>query len=435
MLRWRRSLLSFTTSFPLAANLLLLLGLSLFFGLAFEEFHAHQGHTQPGGVRTFPLLALAGGMLYLLDTTYLIPVSVGVLVVGAWLYAYYRTAVTERDAEGVPNVGLTVPICNVLAYLLGPIVLAQPHWVAVGLTVTAVLLLTGRERLHTIARQLELPEIITAGKFLILTGIILPLLPNEPVTTLTRVTPYQAWLALLAVCTLSYASYLLQRYWAPNRSAFVTAILGGIYSSTATTVVLARRAGTDEIPLARAQVGITLATAVMYLRILAIIAAFNWSLAMSLTPSLLTLSLLGFALAGLYNWYTGRPAAQASVRVVPSNPLELSAAALFAVLFVAISIASTWAADHFGAAGVYGLAAIVGVTDIDPFVLSIAQGGPPRSREWTPRSRCSLRRLKQSIEGCYTVGCTGRRGSWPVVGTLILLSGAAVLIGVLFTQH
>ena len=280
-------------------------------------------------------------MLYLLDATHLIPVTAGVLVLGAWLHAYYRSAVAERDAEGVLNVGLTVPVCNLLAYLLGPIALTQPHWVAVSLTVTAVLLLTGRERLHTMARQLELPEIVTAGKFLILTGIILPLLPNEPITPLTRVTPYQAWLALVAVCTLSYGSYLLQRYWASNRSAFVTAILGGLYSSTATTVVLARRASTGEIPLARAQVGIALATAMMYLRILAIIAVFNWSLAASLTPSLLALSLLGFALAGLHNWCAGRPAAQTSVRVEPSNPLELSAAALFAVLFVAISIAST----------------------------------------------------------------------------------------------
>ena len=338
--------MSFATSLPLFTNLALLLGLSLFFGLAFEEFEPHQGRTQPGGVRTFPLLALAGAMLYLLDATHLIPVSVGVLVLGAWLYAYYRSAVAERDAEGVPNVGLTVLVCNLLAYLLGPITLTQPHWVAVGLTVTAVLLLTGRERLHTMARQLELPEIVTAGKFLILTGIILPLLPNEPITPLTRVTPYQAWLALVAVCTLSYGSYLLQRYWTSNRSAFVTAILGGLYSSTATTVVLARRASTGEIPLARAQVGIALATAVMYLRILAIIAVFNWSLAARLTPSLLALSLLGFALAGLHDWCAGRPAAQTSVRVVPSNPLELSAAALFAVLFVAISIASSRAADH-----------------------------------------------------------------------------------------
>ena len=85
--------MSFATSLPLFTNLAFLLGLSLFFGLAFEEFYAHQGRSQPGGVRTFPLLALAGAMLYLLDATHLIPVSVGVLVLGAWLYAYYRSAV------------------------------------------------------------------------------------------------------------------------------------------------------------------------------------------------------------------------------------------------------------------------------------------------------------------------------------------------------
>jgi uncharacterized membrane protein (DUF4010 family) len=428
--------LSFTASFPLVTNLLLLLGLSLFFGLAFEDFHVHQGHTQPGGVRTFPLLALAGGMLYLLDTTYLVPVSAGVLVLGAWLYAYYRTAVTERDAEGTPNVGLTVPICNLLAYLLGPIALAQPHWVAVGLTVTAVLLLTGRERLHAIARQLELPEIVTAGKFLILTGIILPLLPNEPVTTLTKVTPYQAWLALLAVCTLSYASYLLQRYWAPNKSAFVTAVLGGLYSSTATTVVLARRAGTEEVSLARAQVGITLATAVMYLRMLAIIAVFNLGLAASLASALLALSLLGFVLAGLQDWYSGRVATQKATKVVPNNPLELSAAALFAVLFVVISVASTWAAEHFGAAGVYGLAAIVGVTDIDPFVLSLAQGGASSLTETNAAVAVLTATASNNLlKAVYTIGLAGRRGSLSVVGALVLLSGAAVLIGYVLSEH
>jgi uncharacterized membrane protein (DUF4010 family) len=227
-----RGLLSFIASVPLFTNLLLLFGLSLFFGLAFEEFHAHQGTTQPGGVRTFPLLAATGAMLYLLDPARLVPLSMGLLVVGAWLYAYYRSAVEERDSEGLRNIGLVGPVCNLLAYLIGPVALTQPHWVAVGMTVVSVLLLTGRETLHAVARRIEPPEIVTAGKFLILTGIVLPLLPNEPVTALTTVTPYQAWLALLAVCTLSYASYLLLRYWAPKQGDLLTAILGGLYSST-----------------------------------------------------------------------------------------------------------------------------------------------------------------------------------------------------------
>jgi uncharacterized membrane protein (DUF4010 family) len=202
-------------------------GLALFFGLAFEEFHARQGRDRPGGVRTFPLLASLGAMLYLLDPTRLVPFSVGLLIVGGWLFAFYTRAIAEQG-ENRPHVGLVVPVCNLLAYLLGPVALTQPHWMAVGVTVAAVLLLTGRERLHAVAQRIEPTEFVTAGKFLILTGIILPLLPNEPVTTLTTVTPYQVWLALLAICTLSYASYLLLRYWAPDQGHMLTALLGGL---------------------------------------------------------------------------------------------------------------------------------------------------------------------------------------------------------------
>ena len=83
-----------------------------------------------------------------------------------------------------------------------------------------MLLLTARERLHGLARHIESGEIVTAGKFLVLTGLVLPLLPDQPVTTLTDITPHQVWLAVLAVCTVSYASYLLQRYGAPPGRGF-----------------------------------------------------------------------------------------------------------------------------------------------------------------------------------------------------------------------
>jgi len=424
-----------TTAVPLATDLLLLLGLSLFFGLAFEDFHARQGMTQPGGVRTFPLLAVAGGMLLELDPTRLIPLSAGIVVVGAWLHAYYRSAVAERDPAGVRNLGLTGPVCNLLAFLLGPVALTQPHWVTVGITVAAVLLLTGRERLHAAARRIELSEIVVAGQFLIITGIVLPLLPDEPVTTLTKVTPYQAWLALLAVCTLSYVSYLLQRYLAASESAFLTAILGGLYSSTATTVVLARRSGAGQIPPERAQVGIALATAVMYLRILVMIAAFNIALATTLAPALVGLSLAGVVLAGLYYWAAGRPSQQVSGSAAPSNPLELPAAALFAVLFVMISIASTFAVSRFGAAGIYVLAGIVGITDIDPFVLSIAQGGASSLSMTSAGVAVLVATVSNNVlKAAYTMAFARRRGSVAAVGILALLSGAAIAAAVVMQR-
>src|SRR5271154_3819850 len=227
---------------PSPTSVALLLGLSFFLGLAFEDFFAHVTERRPGGIRTFPMLALAGGLLYLLDPTHLIPFTGGLVVLGAWLLVYYRAHVSEHEDGDEPNVSFVVSLLNVLAYLLGAAALALPPWVAVTITVAAVLLLTGREQLHALARRLEIREIVTAGEFLILTGIILPLLPNHPVTTLTAITPRQVWLALIVVCSFSYASYLAQRYWKPAASGLWMAALGGMYSSTATTVVLARQA-------------------------------------------------------------------------------------------------------------------------------------------------------------------------------------------------
>ena len=410
---------------PLFVKFALILGLSLFFGLAFEEFHALSRLARPGGIRTFPLLALGGGLLYLLDTDRKLLLAAGLIVLGGWLLIAYRRQL--RDGEGDPRfkVELVGPICNVLAFLIGPVTLALPAWLAVGVTVAAVLLLTARERLHALAQQVELAEIGTAAKFLILTGIVLPLLPNEPVTTLTAITPYKAWLALLAVCTLSYASYLLQRFVAPAGSNLAVALLGGLYSSTATTVVLARAGRAEPQSNAVAQAGIILATAVMYLRILVIVAVFDPQLGGALAPTMISLCAAGLIAAGL-QYRRARGTASAVPGVKPRNPLEFGAALVFAVLFVVVSVATQWARQRFGAAGVDALAAVVGFTDIDPFVLSIAQGGSGAM----PASAATIAILvaiasNNILKAAYAIGFAGWRASVPAVLTL----GALALAG------
>ncbi len=366
---------------PSLISVVLLLGLSFFLGLAFEDFFAQSEQRRPGGIRTFPMLALAGGVLYLFDPAHFIPFTGGLLVLGAWLVVYYRTHVGEHDETGESNVGIVVPLLNIHAYLLGAVALALPPWVAVGTTVTAVLLLTGRTRLHDLAHRIDVKEIITAGQFLILSGIILPLLPNEPVTALTSITPRQVWLALVVVCTFSYVSYLAQRYWAAAAGGLWMAALGGLYSSTATTVVLARQAISQPAVRRHAQAGITLATAIMYLRILAITAIFNLTLARGLALPMIALSAAALAICALQYWVFAKPAGeeekpQSAMKLSASgNPLELGAAAIFAVLFIVTSLVSTWATKQFGVTGIYSLAAIVGISDIDPFVLNLAQGG------------------------------------------------------------
>jgi uncharacterized membrane protein (DUF4010 family) len=411
-----------TTNAP-AAGFLLLLGLGFFFGLAFEEFNAQGGQARPGGVRSFPLLALAGALLYRLDTVRLLPVTAGLLVLGTWLTCYYWRHLGEIDPEGQRNVGLMTAICNVLAYLLGPVAFAEPPWVAIGVTVAAVLLLTAREKLHGFARQLEVGEIVTAGKFLILTGLVLPFLPNEPVTKWTDITPHQVWLAVLAVCTVSYASYLLQRYVAPREGGLWTAVLGGLYSSTATTVVLARRARSAPALAGQAQTGIILATAIMYLRLLIVVALFDRPLAIALAPALIALALCGLVFAGLWYRMVPVPSGSASAAEALDNPLELSPALVFAALFVVISLAATWVRVSFGAAGLYALAGIVGFADIDPFVLSIASGGAAPIPAPTAVAAILIAASSNNVlKAIYTAGFAGLRPAIPPAVALAMLA-------------
>jgi uncharacterized membrane protein (DUF4010 family) len=421
-------------SAPPVTSVALLLALSLFLGLAFEDFFARTDTKRPGGIRTFPMLAFAGGVLYLFDPVHFVPFTGGLLVLGAWLVTYYRGHVREHDDAGEANVGLVIPLLNVHAYLLGPITLALPHWIAVGTTVTMVLLLTGREKLHALARRVDVQEIVTAGQFLILTGIILPLLPNEPVTTLTTITPYQAWLALVVVSALSYASYLAQRYWKAAASGLWMPALGGLYSSTATTVVLARQAKAGSLTKRQAQAGITLATAIMYLRILVIVVVFNAALARVLAIPLCALALAGLLISALQYRFAGPVAADPgtpalALQVPAANPLQLGPAALFAALFVLVSLLSKWITTQFGISGIYSLAAVVGITDIDPFVLNLAQGGTSGMPNAVLAAAILIAASSNNVlKAAYATVFAGGRQTAGSAAALVLLAVAGVAI-------
>ncbi|MEZ6053742.1 MAG: DUF4010 domain-containing protein [Planctomycetaceae bacterium] len=222
--------------------------------------------SRPGGIRTFPT-DLAVRQLTPLELKFAMAFCVGLIVLGVWLYPYYQAEVAQKRPADESADGIMVPLCNVVAYLLGPVTLLQPPWFPIGLTVAAVLMLRARDRLHTLAKSIPGQEIITLAQFLVLAGVVLPLLPNKPVTELTAITPFQVWLAVVVVSSLSYGSYLLHKLLPAGESLFLTSVLGGLYSSTATTVVLARQLKRDPSNRHEFQSGIVLATALMYLRV------------------------------------------------------------------------------------------------------------------------------------------------------------------------
>jgi len=260
------------------------------------------------------------------------------------------------------------------------------------------------------------------------------LLPSEPVTTLMSITPRQAWLALIAVCSISYASYLAQRYWAPKASALWMAALGGLYSSTATTVALARQAGTGAGD-GELQAGITLASGVMYLRILAVVAVFNGMLAWRLAPALCGLSLAALLICALQYWRAKRRSPQplqAKPPMTGGNPLALGSAALFSALFILVSLLSTWVKSHFGVSGLYSLAAVVGITDVDPFVLNLAQGGasgtPAETLAAAILIACSSNNI---LKAAYAAVFAGRRAVAGSAAALAFLAVAGVAVALL----
>jgi uncharacterized membrane protein (DUF4010 family) len=257
------------------------------------------------------------------------------------------------------------------------------------------------------------------------------------VTTLTTITPRQAWLALVVVCTLSYASYLAQRYWAAAARGLWMAALGGLYSSTATTVVLARQAKTGSLMRRYAQAGITLATAVMYLRILVVVAVFNLTLARQLALPLCGLSLAALLVCALqYRFSKPAPqeikAQQSTLLASGGNPLELGPAALFAALFILISVVTKWTTTEFGISGIYSLAAVVGITDIDPFVLNLAQGGtsgmPNSALAAAILIAASSNNVLKAVYAAFFAGGRATAGSAAVL-VLLAVAGVAFAMG------
>jgi len=408
-------------------NLGILLGLSFFLGLAFEEFYSKSSENRPGGVRTFPILALLGAGAYALEPTYGVIFAAGLLVVGWWLSGYYRNRLTSTVNPPDFSAELMIPVCNLMAYLLGPLVLSQPQWIPIGFSVATVLFLGAREQLHRWARMVPSKEITTLGKFLVLTGVILPILPRAPITELTTLTPYQVWLAVVVVCALSYASYLLQRYVSRRRGILIASILGGLYSSTATTIVLARRMRAGSQPR-EIRSAIVLATSLMYLRIGAVVACFDVSLAFRLAPVLGGLCLLGLAEAWLLHLFGGSDPPAADGLEPPGNPLELSAALIFAGIFVVVSLLSIWARSQFGQSGLFGLAALVGVADVDPFVLAVAQGGVAGLSVTTAQVAILIAASANDLlKAAYAIGFARTKAIAPAIALLVLSAAGIAL--------
>jgi uncharacterized membrane protein (DUF4010 family) len=258
--------------------------------------------------------------------------------------------------------------------LIGPIASLFPSWFLVLFIVVLILLLGEKPLIHRISDQLANEEIVTLAKFLIISGVILPLLPDQAVSPMLPVTYYRVWLAVIIVSGFSYLSYLANSYFFKSRSLLITGLLGGLYSSTAATVVIGRRAhDLTSVSGRTVSSALIMATIMMYVRLLAIIFMFDWKVALQLLTPFIIIILLSIAtIIGLLTIKNHAPELHDVSEV--KHPLELSTAIIFALLFILFAFLTQYITSNYGSHGLKSLAVIVGFTDIDPFILSLLSG-------------------------------------------------------------
>ncbi|MCS7221360.1 MAG: MgtC/SapB family protein [Anaerolineae bacterium] len=345
-----------------AMHLVIVLAVALLIGAERERDQAEReegAQRQFGGVRTFPIIGIAGYLLSLDPWAY----TAGLLALGALL------AVSHRFKIQRGRVGMTTEVAALVTYALGPIVRAEALWLAVASGIATVLLLQLKQPMEQLARHLSDEEILTFTQFALVTAVVLPLLPNRSFTVF-ELNPFRVWLVVVAIASVSYLSYLLQRWRGSRQGILVAAILGGIYSSTATTVALARQ-GRHQPTRAKALAGaVLLATGVMYLRLLVLISLFAPALSRALMKPFVAMAILAAVIGGIWMWQ------QKDIEnTYPAlrNPLQLGPALIFAAVFVGIQVITRLTAQNIGHLGLYVLAWVMGIADIDPFILSLTQ--------------------------------------------------------------
>jgi uncharacterized membrane protein (DUF4010 family) len=353
---------------PDALAIALVLALAFFIGLEREEHKQREPAYAFGGVRTFPLIGLVSYALALISAPQLTPWALGFVVVGGFMMLSYH-----RKLAAEPPAGLATEMSALATYVVGGLVQREHFWIATTIAVLAVLLLELKSGLEGLTRHVASAEIITVAKFMVLSVVILPIVPDRDLTRF-QLNPFKTWLVVVAVSGVSFASYVLQRLFKERGGVMFSALLGGAYSSTLTTVVLARHAKIERRPNLYAGAILT-ASGVMYARLVLLLALFDRALAAHLAPAFATLGVVG----ALVGWLVARradagaPSPQAPREA--KNPLELKAAFLFALVFVVVLVLTQLATRHLGHAGLYSLAALMGVSDVDPFILGLAQGG------------------------------------------------------------
>ena len=405
---------------PEGVKILLVLFLSFLTGLEREERHAGSGKYLFGGVRTYPLIGLIAYGISFLAGGEVLPVTLGFAVVAGFLMLSYR-----NKLQSAVTAGVTSEMSALTTYVAAALVYREQFWIATTLTVASMLLLELKGALEGLTQRIAPREILTFTKFLLLAAVILPVLPNREFGAFA-INPAKVWLVVVAVSTVSYGSYVIQKVTKLQGGVILSALLGGAYSSTVTTVVLAKRAKRENRPHLFS--GVTLvASGMMYLRLAGLVTIFNRSLITILGVPFLALAGASIACGWLWSRVPDATAGDVEREFEPKNPLEMRAALGFAVLFVTMMVATHLVVTYLGKAGVFSLAALMGVTDVDPFIMGMTQAAGGSAPLAVAAAAILIAASSNNlVKGIYAYSMSDRKTGVLSLGLLAALAAAGL---------
>jgi len=334
--------------------------------IGIEREHSQEDVPLFAGIRTFPLITLFGflcGLAARAGWGWMLPV--GLVGVSAIAVAAYMVR------SQVPHKGTTTEFMALLAFVFGALAALGYLIPAATFAVAATLLLSVKGPLHRLAESIHEDEIYAILKFGVVSIIILPLLPNRAFGPFGALNPQLIWWVVVLISALSMVGYVLMRFLGARQGIAVTGILGGITSSTAATFGLSHQARSAGESLARYfALGITIASTIMFVRVVIITAVIDAPLAKALALPIALPFIVGVGIS-IYLWKRKESEREAALQV--KNPMELWSAIKFGLMFAVVMFASKAGYEYFGSSGMYVTGVLSGLQDVDPFTISAAR--------------------------------------------------------------
>lgn len=326
-----------------------------------------QGGSRIAGVRTFTLIGLTAGLAGLLGGRGYTLVAGGIALGAAALFAigYASEAARRPDATSAVAALATIGI-GLLAGVGSP-------GLALAAAAAVVLILAMREELHGLVRHLSEQDIKSLARFAVIALGVLPFLPDRAMGPYGVWNPAKLWWVVVLVTGFSFLAYAGNRIFGARRGTLATALIGGAYSSTAVTLSLAQRLGSEERGGAETA-GIALASAVMFLRVLVLVGIFAQRLLLDF--AIVIAPAFGVAWGAAFLLYRKAPASSASIP--PGNPIALLPALGFLAFVAVAAVVAQWAQQRFGESGIAVLLFVMGSMDVDASIVT-AGGLPPEA--------------------------------------------------------